>query len=350
MKKLMTISAALTAALISGSTFAAPKISAQSIIVNPTVSDLAVKVNVNRDTSGSQIADYRVGDNVQISATVNQDAYVYLFDIDAAGKVTQILPNRFNSGANFLKANTTKVFPAAGDTYSFTIDGPLGLNKVLAVASKTELNLNNISEFQNNSQFATGRVEGQQQLAQALSIVVNPLPQNTWVSDTALYSVSASQTTSTGSLFVGSSAPGSLVYLNGRSVGGANVTFTNLQPGSYAVRVTTPGYADYNANVSIRAGAVVNLNVEPVYGNAGAVTPVQPVQQGRAAIALRSSVSGALVFVDGRQAGSIQNGGLNLSLVRGSHEIVVIAPGYRTFVNTYNVQQGGTITINPTRP
>jgi hypothetical protein len=346
MKKLMTISAAITAALISGSTFAAPKISAQSIIVNPTVSDLAVKVNVNRDTSGSQIADYRVGDNVQISATVNQDAYVYLFDIDAAGKVTQILPNKFNSGANFLKANTTKVFPAAGDSYSFTIDGPLGLNKVLAVASKTELNLNNISQFQSNSQFATGRVEGQQQLAQALSIVVNPLPQNTWVSDTALYSVSASQTVSTGSLFVGSSAPGSLVYLNGRSVGGANVTFTNLQPGNYAVRVTTPGYTDYTANVSIRAGAVVNLNVEPVYAP---VAPVQPVQQSRAALQLRSSVSGALVFVDGRQAGSIQNGGLNLSLVRGSHEIVLIAPGYRTFVNTYNVQQGGTITINPTR-
>ncbi len=346
MKKILSISAALTAALISGSTLAAPKISAQSIIVNPTVSDLAVKVNVNRDTSGNQIADYRVGDNVQISATVNQDAYVYLFDIDAAGKVTQILPNRFNSGANFLKANTTKVFPAAGDTYSFTIDGPLGLNKVLAVASKTELNLNNISEFQNNSQFATGRVEGQQQLAQALSIVVNPLPQNTWVSDTALYSVSSSQTSSTGSLFVGSSAPGSLVYLNGRSVGGANVTFTNLQPGNYAVRVTTPGYADYNANVSIRAGAVVNLNVEPVYGSTGTVTPVQ---QGRAAILLRSSIAGALVFVDGRQAGSIQNGGLNLSVTRGSHEIVLIAPGYRTFVNTYNVEQGGTITINPTR-
>jgi hypothetical protein len=218
---------------------------------------------------------------------------------------------------------------------------------VLAVASKTELNLNNISQFQSNSQFATGRVEGQQQLAQALSIVVNPLPQNTWVSDTALYSVSASQTVSTGSLFVGSSAPGSLVYLNGRSVGGANVTFTNLQPGNYAVRVTTPGYTDYTANVSIRAGAVVNLNVEPVYAP---VAPVQPVQQSRAALQLRSSVSGALVFVDGRQAGSIQNGGLNLSLVRGSHEIVLIAPGYRTFVNTYNVQQGGTITINPARP
>ena len=347
MKKILTISAAVTAALITGTTFAAPKISAQSIIVNPTPSDLAVKVNVDRDPTGGQVATYRVGDNVRISATVNQDAYVYLFDIDAAGKVTQILPNRYNSGANFLKANTTKVFPAAGDNYSFSIDGPLGLNKVLAVASKTELNLSNISEFANGSQFATGRVEGQQQLAQALSVVVNPLPQNSWVSDTALYSVAPSQTVSTGSLFVGSNAPGSIVYLNGRQVGGANVTYTNLQPGTYAVRVTTPGYADFNGNVSIRAGAVLNLNVEPT---AGTVTPApQPVQSGRATLNLRSSVAGALVFVDGRQVGSIQNGGLNLVVPQGSHEIVLIAPGYRTFVNTYNVTQGGTLTINPTR-
>ena len=346
MKNVLTFTAAVTAALFSTQSLAAPKISAQSIIVNPVASDLAVKVNVDRDASGSQIAAYQVGDNVRISATVNQDAYVYLFDIDAAGKVTQILPNRFQSGANFLKANTTKSFPTTGDNFVFTIDGPLGLNKVLAVASKTELNLGNISQFQNNEQFATGKVEGQQQLAQALSVVVNPLPQNSWVSDTALYSVAGNQAASTGSLFVGSSAPGSVVYLNNRSVGGANVTYTNLQPGSYAVRVTTPGYSDYNATISIRAGAVVNLNVEPVYGT---VTPVQPVQQGRAAVQLRSSVAGALVFVDGRQVGSIQNGGLNLNVTQGSHEIVLIAPGYRTFVQTYNVTQGGTITINPTR-
>ena len=347
MKKILTISAAITAALITGSTLAAPKISAQSIIVNPTQPDLSVKVSVDRDATGSQIASYRVGDNVRISASVNQDAYVYLFDIDAAGKITQILPNKFTSGANFLKANTSKVFPAAGDNYSFSIDGPLGLNKVLAVASKTELNLGNISQFNSGEQFATGKVEGQQQLAQALSIVVSPLPQNSWVSDTALYSVSPSQTVGTGSLFVGSNAPGSMVYLNGRSVGGANVTYTSLQPGSYNVRVTTPGYTDYTTTVSIRAGAVVNLNVEPAYGTAPA--PVQPVQQRRAAIQLRSTVAGALVFVDGRQVGSIQNGGLNLSVVQGSHEIVLIAPGYRTFVNTYNVTQGGTITITPTR-
>lgn len=34
---------------------------------------------------------------------------------------------------------------------------------------------------------------------------------------------------------------------------------------------------------------------------------------------------------------------------QAAHEIVLIAPDYRTFVKAYNVTQGGTITINPVR-
>ncbi|MFC4452603.1 DUF4384 domain-containing protein [Deinococcus sonorensis] len=350
MKKLLTLSTALSAALIPGVAAAAPKISAQSIIVNPAPSNLVVRVYVDRDTSGQQTPDYQVGDPIKITTVVNQDAYVYLFNLDGTGKVTQILPNKFASGGNFLKANTSKTFPAAGDNFTFTVDEPAGLNKVLAVASKTQLNLSQITEFQasqNGGQLAAGKVEGQQQLAQALSIVVNPLPQNSWVTDTALFNVAPAQAVTTGSLFVGSSVAGSIVYLNGRQVGAANTTYTNLQPGTYQLRVATPGYSDFVSNISVRSGALVNVNVEPTA--VAAPAPVQPVRPARATLTLRSSVTGAVVYLDGRQVGTIQNGGLNITTTLGSHEVVVIAPGYRTFSNVYNVTQSGTITINPTR-
>ena len=144
MKKVLTTSLALGAALTT-SAFAQPRLSAQSIIVNPVQPDLSVSVRVDRDASGTGTPSYRVGENIRISTTVNRDAYVYLFNVDATGEVTQILPNRFESGANFIKANTTKVFPAAGDTFTFTVDGPVGLNKVLALASLTPLNLDQVS-------------------------------------------------------------------------------------------------------------------------------------------------------------------------------------------------------------
>ena len=336
----------LPAALLLGSAAAAPKISAQSIIVNPVTPDVSVRVWTDKNPDGSQIPNYRVGEKITLNVQTNQDAYVYLFNVDAAGKIDQILPNRFASGANFVKANTVKSFPAAGDAYTFDIAAPFGLNKVLALASKTELNLGDLSTFSSaQNSFGQVNAQGQQQLAQALSIVVNPVPQNSWVTDTALYNVAAAQQAQTGNVFVATNVPGAVVILNGQRLGDANQTFSSIRPGNYPLRITAPGFRDYTNTVTVRAGATTNVNVEFSVTPAPAPAPVSNT----APVNIRSNLNGAAVYVDGRQVGTVQNGGLNLTLTRGSHEIVLIAPGYRTFVNTYNVTQGGTITINPSR-
>ncbi|MDV6375064.1 DUF4384 domain-containing protein [Deinococcus sp. ZS9-10] len=185
------LSMALVAGL-SGPTLAAPTLSAQSIIVNPVQTTVDVKVWTDRDTSGTGTPSYAPGDKIRLYASVSQDAYVYLFNVDPNGQVDLILPNRYQGGANFLKANAVKVFPAAGDPFTFDIAAPYGLNKVLALASKTELNLSQIATFKSGqNSFADVNVKGQQGLAQALSIVVTPVPQNTWDSATAFYGVVA---------------------------------------------------------------------------------------------------------------------------------------------------------------
>lgn len=168
---------------------AAPRITPQSIIVNPVQPDLSVNVWVDRDESGRGTPDYFVGDRIRVSTSVNEDAYVYLFNVNPDGSVDQILPNRYASGGNFVKANTVKVFPGANDRFTFDIAGPYGVNKVLALASKTPLDLNQISSFKSGEAFATVNVKGQENFAQALSIVVNPVPQDSWISAVAYYNV-----------------------------------------------------------------------------------------------------------------------------------------------------------------
>ncbi|GGK94823.1 DUF4384 domain-containing protein [Deinococcus radiotolerans] len=338
MNKLLLI----PAAMLLSTAAAAPKISAQSIIVNPTQPDLSVSVRVDKDTSGNQNPAYRVGDKISISTTVNRDAYVYLFNVNPDGSVDQILPNRL-SDSNLVKANTTKVFPAAEDKFNFTVAGPIGQNKVLALASLTPLNLDQISSFKTaQDQFATVNAKNQAGLAQALSIVVNPLPQNSWVSDTAFYTVAGRTPISTGSLFVGTNVANATVILNGQRLGGANVTYSNLKAGSYPIRVQAPGYRDFTTTVAIKGGSTTNVNVE--FAQA-VVTPTPSAFT----VAIRSSVTGARVFVDGQEAGTIRNGGLDLQLDGGTHEIVMIAPGYRTFVSNYNITKNGQITITPSR-
>ncbi|WP_420595016.1 DUF4384 domain-containing protein [Deinococcus sp.] len=334
----------LPAALLLGSAVAAPKISAQSIIVNPVAPDVSVRVWTDKNPDGTQVPNYNVGEKITLNVQTNQDAYVYLFNVDGSGKVDQLLPNRFASGANFVKANTTKSFPAAGDAFTFDIAAPAGLNKVLALVSKTELNLGDLSSF-SSSQLATVNAKGQQQLAQALSIVVNPIPQNSWVSDTAFYNVVTQQQAQTGNVFVGTNVAGAVVFLNGQRLGDANQTFSAIRPGTYPIRITAPGYSPYANNITVRANATTNVNVE--FNRT--VTPAPAPVSNTAPVNIRSSVNGAAVYVDGRQVGTIQNGGLNLTLTRGSHEILLVAPGYRTFVNTYNIDKGGTITINPSK-
>ncbi len=196
MKKTLLSAAALglSLGLLSAPAQAAPKISAQSIIVNPVPAAVSVQVWTDRDTSGTQTPNYVPGDKIRLYTRVSRDAYVYLFNVDPNGQVDMILPNRYAGGANFVKANTVKAFPAAGDPFTFDIAAPYGLNKVLALASLTPLNTSSIAGFTSSqSNFAVSNVQGQQQLAQALSIVVNPvqspIPQNSWITDVAFYNV-----------------------------------------------------------------------------------------------------------------------------------------------------------------
>ena len=340
MNKLLMI----PAALLLSTAAAAPKISAQSIIVNPTTPDLSVAVRIDKDTSGNQNPAYKVGDGITVSATVNRDAYVYLFNVNPDGTVDQILPNRL-SAENLVKANTTKSFPADGDNFKYTVAGPIGQNKVLALASLTPLNLDQLSSFKTQQdQFATVNAKTQAGLAQALSIVVTPLPQNSWVSDTAFYTVAAVNPVATGSLFIGTNVANATVILNGQRLGGANVTYSNLRAGNFPIRVQAPGFRDYTTTVSIRGGTTTNVNVEFAQVVAPAPTPAANFT-----VSIRSGVNGARVFVDGTEAGTIRNGGLDVQVARGAHEIVVIAPGFRTFMSTYNVTTNGQITINQVR-
>src|SRR5690606_15757105 len=69
----------------------------------------------------------------------------------------------------------------------------------------------------------------------------------------------------------------------------------------------------------------------------------------RASVVVQANVGGALVFLDGRQVGTIPNGTGRLVLndvATGNHELVVIAPGYATYVTTFTAQAGREVQLN----
>ncbi|NJK44570.1 MAG: DUF4384 domain-containing protein, partial [Pleurocapsa sp. SU_196_0] len=125
----MLLAGALT--LVSGVAMAqsAPRVSPQGVVVNPV--DTALKVNVRVDKGGANPL-YIEGEKQRISVSVNQDAYVYVFNLQANGQISVLLPNGFSGGTPFLRANETRTFPPNGAGYELTIAAPFGQEKILA--------------------------------------------------------------------------------------------------------------------------------------------------------------------------------------------------------------------------
>jgi len=145
----LLLAGALT--LVSGAAFAQsnPRVTPQAVIVNPVQTSL--KVNVALDKGGSNPL-YIEGEKQRITVSVNQDAYVYVFNIQANGVVAVLLPNGFSGGTPFLRAGETRTFPTTNAGYELTIGAPYGQEKILALASKTQLNLGQIIPQVGNNQ------------------------------------------------------------------------------------------------------------------------------------------------------------------------------------------------------
>ncbi|MBI0445620.1 DUF4384 domain-containing protein [Deinococcus sp. DB0503] len=207
LKGMLTITTLLGVGAAGVASAGPAKITAQSIIVNPVETRLAVQVWVNKDASGRGNPVYRKGENIVIGLKTNQDAYVYLFNVNANGQIDLFFPNNYEE-SNFVQAGVTRIFPADGAKYTLTVGGPNGQDKLLALASTTRLNIDDIARFAQGQGFAQVKVQGQENLARALSIVVNPLPEDGWVTDVATFRVGQGGSGSTGATGTVTTTPG----------------------------------------------------------------------------------------------------------------------------------------------
>lgn len=176
MRKLLLAVLGLGAAL-------AQEINPQGIIVNPVPTDLEVQVWVDKDPAkrGTPSTGSASPFTSTCASTRTPTSTSSTSTPTAALTPSCPTPTRGTTSSG----RGDPAFSPEGARYRYTITGPEGEDRILAVASRRPLSVAEILDVERGEV----RVQGWEGLARALSIVVKPVPARDWVTDVARYYV-----------------------------------------------------------------------------------------------------------------------------------------------------------------
>lgn len=107
------------------------------------------------------------GDEIQFLLSLGQDAYIYMFYIDAAKNINQILPND-SQPDHYYSAGYFLTIPEYDNLYRFTINKPFGEETIWIFASDRSIALddttNTIDEIKEKIKQSSAQAFGEYQL------------------------------------------------------------------------------------------------------------------------------------------------------------------------------------------
>lgn len=134
-----------------------------------------------------------------------------------------------------------------------------------------------------------------------------------------------------GTIFIESSPPGAVVYVNGENHGHAPVTIKSLYPGSYTISAELNGYLKYTTTTTITGAEYSSVYCPLVRETTGT------------GLYVTSTPANASVYLEG-----VYKGVTPLMLIdtaAGSHILQVRLSGYDEWKSTVDVPSGGTRTV-----
>lgn len=137
------------------------------------------------------------------------------------------------------------------------------------------------------------------------------------------------------SLKVTGNISGAEVFLNNSKVGNIPIE-RSLSPGKYNLRITSPGYQDYYANVNLNKDRNVVANLQPKMAKLNVVLPDQLLNQN-----INHPESKIYLYINGYKVN-----GLSAQMEPGEHQIQIVSGGL-SFETSINIQPGEHYTIEP---
>ncbi len=216
----------------------------KGVLPAPPASSIAAKIATNRQV-------YAPGDEIRITVEVDKPCYLYLYDIDPAGTVTLLFPNRFQSRPRILAGKL--ILPGKG--YRFIVKGPEGVETLVAVAAGAPI--------------PALKVKEEKAAFRSFKLTPNAFVKKLQVTlDKSAYSTAWTQITvyqPKGTLFIDSDPKGAEIYVNGRRVGETPKAVT-VPAGESTITLEKAGFLPYSTTIKLadKTAAEISTRLEKI--------------------------------------------------------------------------------------
>jgi len=224
----------------------------QGIIVAPPESAFSIQIKTDHQI-------YSPKEAVKLSIELSRDAYVYIYDINPAGRVTLLFPNGF-SRDNRLKAGRHAL--PDKNSYSFAVTEPLGMESLQALALLKPIPLLELSAQGDLEKYPFPQLSSdpqalKPQVQQLIEITVEP---GEWATDWTQFVVAPA----VARLKIVSQPAGAEVYLNG-DLRGQSPLELEVEPGQVRLLLLKDGYQRWSSTLTLenRAFHELRIHLEP---------------------------------------------------------------------------------------
>lgn len=236
----------------------------KAILVNPNPSPgFNLELWVDRAAG----ATYYPGDHIEIFFRSNNNAYVYLLDIDTQGRLHWLLPSVWFPD-NYLPAHQIRKLPDS--SRSLTVEGPEGIEWLVLIASTQPLTLPYVNESVKSGKFAPyieGSPDKLMSEIKVKGLVVQP--SQTWATTFTSFKVTAQQPVPQyGSVSVSSNPVGATVFLDGQQRGTTPMRIDQVSIGKHEITLVKAGYYTFTNQFTIERPPITkyvsgNLKIIP---------------------------------------------------------------------------------------
>jgi len=242
-----------------------------SVLPKPVDAPLRVRVRTDR-------ARYHIGDSIRVHFRVTRDAYVFIFNTDAAGITRQIFPNYYDR-QNFCKAGREYYIPDR--SYDLEVTGPPGNETLTIVAVAQDFPvLREFHRYSRRDPYPASR-DGAAALVRRIeqfrtepsSLSVRPVPrrerENLWAEDkTTFYVMGVSRVPSPtykvpryGQISVDTVPDQARIYLDGEYYGRTPQVIDRIEMGYHRLRIEKEGYQPYDTNIYVQPNVTKHLDI-----------------------------------------------------------------------------------------